>query len=222
MITPRMSTARSSSSSQAATWVNSCPAMSVTVLSMWAPVSNRKPPPDKAGSWRHVPVVCSAQSCQTMALTLRSAPTSPLAIIRAAARTCGERLPGKAMTSSRPVRSRVAISASASAAFMTIGFSRRTSTPASRDAVVWAAWKTCGVMMKTTSSSGANRSTKRVESGSFGGVGRPIRLNSVAVSSSSAREGSQLATTTVSSRGSMFLRWLRAIEPMPMMPTRTG
>ena len=106
-----------------------------------------------------------------MALTLRSAPTSPLAIIRAAARTCGERLPGKATTSSRPVRSRVAISASASAAFMTIGFSRRTSTPASRQAVVWAAWKTCGVMMKTTSSSGANRSTKRVKSGSFGGVG---------------------------------------------------
>ena len=126
-----------------------------------------------------------------MALTLSSAPISPLATIRAAARTCGERLPGKAMTSSRPVRSRVAISASASAAFMTIGFSRRTSTPASRQAVVWAAWKTCGVMMKTTSSSGANRSTKRVQSGSFGGVGRPIRLNSVAVSSSAV--GGRLA-----------------------------
>ena len=46
MTTPRMSTGRPSSSSHAATSAISSPAMSVTVLSMWAPVSNRKPPPD--------------------------------------------------------------------------------------------------------------------------------------------------------------------------------
>ena len=195
--------------------------MSVTVLSMCAPVSNRKPPPAEAGSWRHVPAVRSAQSCQTRALTLSSAPTSPLSIIRAAARTCGERLPGKATTSSRPVRSRVAISASASAAFMTMGFSRRTSTPASRQAVVWAAWKTCGVMMKATSSWDEYRSRKRVESGSLGGVGSPTRLNSVAASSTASGDGSENATTVVSARGSISLRWVRAIAPTPMMPTRT-
>ena len=33
-------------------------------------------------------------------------------------------------------------------------------------------------------------------------------------------DGSQTATTAVSSRGSMFRRWLRAIRPVPMMPTR--
>ena len=91
----------------------------------------------------------------------------------------GERLPGKATTSSRPVRSRVAMSASASAAVMTIGFSRRTSRPASRQAVAWAKWKTCGVMMKTASSSAAKRSRKRCQSGSFGGTGRPRAVNSI-------------------------------------------
>ena len=64
MTTARMSTGRPSSSSQAATWANSSPARSATVLSMWAPVSNRKPPPDSAGSCRQVPSVCVAQSCQ--------------------------------------------------------------------------------------------------------------------------------------------------------------
>ena len=52
------------------------------MLSMWAPVSNRKPPPDSAGSWRHVPSVSVAQSCQTTALTLRIGPSSPDRSIR--------------------------------------------------------------------------------------------------------------------------------------------
>ena len=61
---------------------------------------------------------------------------------------------GNATTTSRPVRSRVAMSASASAAFITMGFSSRTSSPASRHAVAWAAWKTWGVMIATASSCG--------------------------------------------------------------------
>ena len=76
-----------------------------------------------------------AQSCQTSASMLRSAPELAAREHPRRGRTCGERLPGNATTSSRPVRSRVAMSASASAAFMTIGFSRRTSRPASRQAV---------------------------------------------------------------------------------------
>ena len=47
MTTPRISTGRPSSSSHAATSAISSPARSVTVLSMCAPVSNRKPPPDE-------------------------------------------------------------------------------------------------------------------------------------------------------------------------------
>ena len=86
--------------------------------------------------------------------------------------------------------------------------------------IAWAAWKACGVTMKTTSSAGANRSRKRVQSGSFGGTGRPSMVNSVAAISSAAGDGSQTATTTVSSRGSMFRRWPRAIRPVPMTPTR--
>ena len=77
MTTARMSTGRPSSSSQAATWAKSSPARSATVLSMWAPVSNRNPPPDSSGCWRHVPSVSVAQSCQTTALMLRIGPSSP-------------------------------------------------------------------------------------------------------------------------------------------------
>ena len=44
---------------------------------MWAPVSNRKPPPDSSGCWRQVPSVSVAQSCQTTALMLRIGPSSP-------------------------------------------------------------------------------------------------------------------------------------------------
>src|SRR3954469_5371649 len=139
LTTPRTSTGTPSFSSHAVSSATSSPAMSTTLLSMWAPVSNRKPPPAIAGSWRHVPSVPRRQSCQATAFTLRRGPTSPLATIRAAALICGDRLPGKATTRSRPVRSRVPISAFASTASMTIGFSSRTSTPASRHAVAWAA-----------------------------------------------------------------------------------
>ena len=57
-----------------------------------------------------------AQSCQTTALMLRIGPSSPERSMPDASRTCGERLPWKATTSSRPVRSRVSISAAASSA----------------------------------------------------------------------------------------------------------
>ena len=57
--------------------------------------------------------------------------------MREAVRICGERLPGNATTSSLPVRSRVSIRLRASVAFITIGFSSRTSSPASRHAFVW-------------------------------------------------------------------------------------
>ena len=83
---PRMSTAEPSSSSHAATSVTSSPARSATVLSMWAPVSNMKPPPEIAGSVRHVPSAWRRQSCHTRAFTLRIAPSSPALIIAAAAR----------------------------------------------------------------------------------------------------------------------------------------
>ena len=60
------------------------------------------------------PSVSVAQFCQATALMLRIGPSSPERSSRDASRTCGDRLPWNATTSSRPVRSRVAISASAS------------------------------------------------------------------------------------------------------------
>ena len=65
MTAARMSTGRPSSSSQAATSAKSSPARSATVFSMWAPVSNRKPPPDRRRILAPRPPVRVAQSCQT-------------------------------------------------------------------------------------------------------------------------------------------------------------
>ena len=44
------------------------------MFSMWAPVSNRKPPPEIAGSWRQVPVVPVAQSCQASRVDVEDRP----------------------------------------------------------------------------------------------------------------------------------------------------
>ncbi len=101
---------------------------------MCAPVSNIKPPPEISGCWRHLPAVPGPQPCHTVALMLSSVPSSPERNISTALRIWGERLPLKATTSSRPVRSRASIRLRASAAFMTIGFSKSTSSPASRQA----------------------------------------------------------------------------------------
>ena len=151
MMTARVSTGEPSFSSHAATSLKPSPARSATVLSMCAPVSNRKPPPDCLTSWRHVPAVPCAQSCQTTASMPRMVPSSPDRSMRDAVRTCGDRLPWNETTSSRPVRSRVEMSAVASSAFMTIGFSSRTSRPASRQAEACSKWRACGVTMKTAS-----------------------------------------------------------------------
>ncbi len=133
---PRISTGVPRLSSQAATSTKSSPTKSVTVLSMWAPVSNRKPPPAITGSCRQAPVVASFQFCQTVALTFKISPKSPERNMRTAVRTWGERLPLNETTSRRPVLSRVLIKLSASPAFITIGFSSNTSMPASKQA--WA------------------------------------------------------------------------------------
>ena len=119
--------------------------------------------------------VGASQFCHTSALTLRIVPSSPDRIIEAAARTCGERLPWKATTSSRPVRSRVRISSTASVAFMTMGFSSRTSRPASSAADACGSGARAGVTIITASSSSSRAVTsrKRCQSGSFGGRGAP-------------------------------------------------
>ena len=63
------------------------------VFSMWAPVSNMKPPPESSGCWRQVPAVPGPQPCQTTPLMPSRGPSSPERSILAAVRIWGERLP---------------------------------------------------------------------------------------------------------------------------------
>ena len=77
------------------------------------------------------------------------------------------------------------MSSTASIAFITIGFSSRTSSPASRAAVAWAKWNACGVTIMTASSSSARAVTSmnRRQSGSLGGRGPPAASTFAAAAS---------------------------------------
>ena len=90
----------------------SSPARSQTVLSIWAPVSNRKPPPEISGLERHASANMPPQFCQSIPEMLRTGPSSPERSISTALRTCGDRLPWKPTTRRRPVRSRASIKSS--------------------------------------------------------------------------------------------------------------
>ena len=111
----------------------------------------------------------------------------------------------------------------ASAASMTMGFSSRTSRPASRQAVACAAWKTCGVMMTTASSVGRETLDEALPVGLVRrDVGAACGELGLGGCGDGRLGGLAQGDDVVSVRPSIVRMWWRAIAPAPMMPTRMG
>ena len=79
-----------------------------TVLSRWAPVSKRKPPPEMTAAGATCLACDNSSALPGHAVMVgESRPVRPERNMVTAWRICGERLPLNATTSSRPVRSRL-------------------------------------------------------------------------------------------------------------------